>query len=245
MAGTQIALVGVGGFAAASVLNNWDLFRERVSEGVRSVVHHASAPSFMRGSLSSSSSLSQQQPSEKDLEMLAALSREISKLSGAVEASRTAAVRGGMYSTDGSAWRIFWLPSPRTLGTISVCVCVAGLVVWIKGLSWRDLMFASRASLDDLSTGVGERTDRVSATIEAAKESLSVRVGSMRADVQEDLSSAKEQLENDLNSTRRDVEAASQDVAALHESIMGVQGRLEIAEQQLAFTFRAIQLLCK
>ena len=147
---------------------------------------------------------------------------------------------------------------PLSWSTVITVGGVGAVYLYVRGYSWSDIAYASRAALAAAVETLQQGLETLGVALETAKRELSYKLGLIDDKLDATKDSLERQISREVGDVRRDVATVGSDVRALSRSqdkvhgmvesietqIDSLEGKMEAANSQLSTANRGIFLLC-
>ncbi|CAJ1838995.1 unnamed protein product [Sphenostylis stenocarpa] len=124
----------------------------------------------------------------------------------------------------------------RKYVTVIVIVAVGYGYIWWKGWKLPDLMFATKRSLSDACTSIGDQMGKLYGTIDDVKKKLSTRMNRLDENLDE-CAALTESTREEIAVTQQKADTITGDFKSVHVAVRVLESRIkEIEEKQVATT---------
>ncbi|XP_028771989.1 uncharacterized protein LOC114729178 isoform X3 [Neltuma alba] len=129
-------------------------------------------------------------------------------------------------------------------GTVIIIVVVGYGYIWWKGWKLPDLMFATRRSLSDASTSIGNQLGKVYESIEEAKKKLSARINRLDSSLDE-CAALTENTRVEISEIQRETDTICGDFSHVRVAVRVLESKIKEIEGKQASTTDRVTELCQ
>ncbi|KAK4265064.1 hypothetical protein QN277_026166 [Acacia crassicarpa] len=129
-------------------------------------------------------------------------------------------------------------------GTVIIIVVVGYGYIWWKGWKLPDLMFATRRSLSDACSSIGNQLGKVYESIEEAKKKLSARINSLDSSLDE-CAALTENTRVEISEIQRETDTICGDFSNVRVAVHVLESKIKEIEGKQASTTDRVTELCQ
>ncbi|XP_022635794.1 uncharacterized protein LOC106758037 isoform X2 [Vigna radiata var. radiata] len=128
--------------------------------------------------------------------------------------------------------------------TVIVIVVVGYGYVWWKGWKLPDLMFATKRSLSDACTSIGNQMGKLYGTIDDVKKKLSSRMNRLDENLDE-CAALTESTREEISVTQQKADTISGNFKSVHVAVRVLESRIKEIEEKQVATTEGVTMLCQ
>ncbi|XP_052729287.1 uncharacterized protein LOC108327145 isoform X3 [Vigna angularis] len=126
-----------------------------------------------------------------------------------------------------------------------IVIVVAGYgYVWWKGWKLPDLMFATKRSLSDACTSIGNQMGKLYGTIDDVKKKLSSRMNRLDESLDE-CAALTESTREEISVTQQKADTISGNFKSVHVAVRVLESRIKEIEEKQVATTEGVTMLCQ